>query len=79
MFAWRGQLVLVITGVKAERMACWVEHHANVGLRLKRGLLRPEFDGVANSRVKVNDLEVEVHHHLLSPIDVRPCRPSVVL
>lgn len=60
-------------------MAGWVEQHANVVLRLKVGFLRPELNRVGHGGVEVDNLEVEVQHHLLLPVDVRPRWANIVL
>ena len=53
-------------------MTGWVEKHSDVLLRLVRSNRCSEGNGLGDSGVEVADLEVEVHHRTLLPVDWRP-------
>ncbi len=59
-------------------MACWVEQHSDVFLRLVFRHSRAEGDCVGDCRTQVADLEVEVHHRPLGTVSWWPDRGHVV-
>ena len=58
-------------------MPGWVEEHPDVLLWLGRGHRRSQSDRVGDRGIEVADLEVEVHHRALFPVDWRPDRGSI--
>jgi hypothetical protein len=63
---------LAVVPAKAEGVTGWVEKHPDVLLQLVRSHRCPERNGLGDRGVKVADLEVEVHHRTLLPLDGRP-------
>jgi len=63
---------LAVVSAKAEGVTGWVEKHSDVLLRLVRSHRCSECNGLGDRAVEVADLEVEVHHRTLLPIDWRP-------
>ena len=63
---------LAVASAKAEGVTGWVEKHSDVLLRLVRSHHCSEGNGLGDRGVEVADLEVEVHHRTLLPIDWRP-------
>ncbi len=56
-------------------MTSGIEEDTHVLLRLVIGQLGADFERMGNGRVEIDDLEVEVHHHLLRPGRL-PARPD---
>src|SRR5580692_8039993 len=63
---------LAIVSAEAEGVTGWVEEHSDVLLRLVRSHRCSEGNGLGDRGVEVADLEVEVHHRTLLPVDWRP-------
>ena len=63
---------LAVVSAKAEGVTGWVEKHPDVVLRLVRSHRCSKGNGLGHRGVKVADLEVEVHHRTLVPVDRRP-------
>jgi hypothetical protein len=56
----------------------WVKEHSHRLLRLVRSHRRSEGDRLGDRGIEVPDLEVEVHHRTLLPVDGRPDRSLIV-
>jgi len=63
---------LAVVSAKAEGVTGRVEKHSDVLLRLVRSHRCSEGNGLGGRGVEVADLEVEVHHRTLLPVDWRP-------
>jgi hypothetical protein len=63
---------LAVVSAEAERVTGWVEEHSDVLLRLVRSHRCSEGNGLGDRGVEVADLEIEVHHRTLLPVDWRP-------
>lgn len=63
---------LAVVPAEAEGVTGWVEEHSDVLLRLVRSHRCSEGNGLGDRGVEVADLEVEVHHRTLLPVDWRP-------
>src|SRR5262245_43365935 len=63
-----------VVAAETERVAGRVEQNPDVVLRLVRGDRRAESYRVLDRRLEVTDLEVEMHHRTLLPVNGRPHR-----
>jgi len=63
---------LAVVSAKAEGVTRWVAKHSDILLRLVRGQRCAEGNGLGDGGAEVADLEVEVHHRTLVPVDRRP-------
>jgi hypothetical protein len=62
---------LAVVSAEAEGVTGWVEKHPDVLLRLVRSHRCSKGNGLGDRGVEVADLEVEVHHRTLLPVDWR--------
>jgi hypothetical protein len=63
---------LAVVSAEAEGVTGWVEEHSDVLLRLVRSHRCSEGNGLGDRGIEVADLEIEVHHRTLLPVDWRP-------